>query len=430
MVRYFQMYESNRIRVIVLFQLIFIWVLSGCTGFFYNQSTNNLRPDEDLVSGQSDRTLTIQPDSSPAIISPSPQNTQPPPSPTNTPTPLPTSTPTMTPTPTPLLLVEDGTPIPAPLPPISIINAELVSGLAEFEVNQLTDLDWTPDGSSLAAATIDNVELFDVPTRKMWRTLHPESSGVRQVAFSRSGQWMVSSSRQGTLESGYYTNLERWYGLDLQPLGQFVAEYRGLSDIAFSSSNQVLFAAYSSPREEENEIELWDTVNWVITDTLKTGVVLDLSISNSGDWMATTPDRYAINIWDLNNLDRPIYTLHTAFTDSVTTAVFSPDGTKLASAHYDGSIGIWDVATGMLINSVNGNAAIQSLAFSPDGSLLVSGNSYQKNTIDIWWVDAGSLLHTLEGHSSGVDYLLFSPGGEMIVSGTYDGVIRIWGIRP
>lgn len=421
---------SFRVSAVILFFIFFSWLNSGCSEFDKIQPAGEIRTGEDQTTHQMTETTTIQPDFIPPVGSPSSQNTQAPPSPTATLTPVPTNTPTLTPTPTPLLLVEENTPIPTLLPPLTIINADLVSGLAEFEVEQLTDLVWTPDGSSLAAATLDNIELFDVPTRKVWRTLYPSSSGVRQVAFSNSGRWMISSSRQGTLENGYYTDLERWYGLDLQPLGSFAAEYRGISDLAFSSNDQVLFAAYTSTREEENEIELWDTVNWVITDTIRVGVILDLSISNFGDRMATTPDRYAINIWDLNSLDLPIFTLYTAFTDSVTTAVFSPDGTKLASAHYDGTIAIWDVATGTLMNSFNGDAAVQSLAFSPDGSLLASGNSYQKNTIDIWWVDAGSRLNTLEGHSSGVDYLIFSPSGDMIVSGTYDGVIRMWGIRP
>lgn len=343
---------------------------------------------------------------------------------------VPTSTPSPSPSPTPFIFVESGTPIPSPLPPISIINAQEVSNLAEFYVDELTDLKWMPDGSSIAAATTNKIELFDVYTRVLWRNLHPETEGVRQIAISPSGRWLISGSMVGDLEYGYITNFERWYGLDMKPLGVFATEYRGMSDMEFSANELILFTAFTSPREAENSIEFWNTIEWGITSTMKSGTVLDLSISNFGEKLATSPDRYAINIWDLYSAGEPINTFYTAFTDAVTAGEFSPDGTKLATTHYDGSINIWDVTNGVLLNTMDAGSVVQSLAFSPDGSLLATGNSYQDHIVNIWWVDAGSLIKTLEGHHTGVDYVLWSPNGDMIISGSYDGEIRIWGIRP
>ncbi|GAH94700.1 unnamed protein product, partial [marine sediment metagenome] len=105
-------------------------------------------------------------------------------------------------------------------------------------------------------------------------------------------------------------------------------------------------------------------------------------------------------------------------------------GELLAMGHYDGLINIWDVASGTLLRTIATEAVVQSLAFSPDGSLLATGHSYEDNLINVWWVDAGSLLTTLPGHDAGVDFLLFSPLGDMLVSGSYDGSVRVWGIRP
>jgi WD40 repeat protein len=76
------------------------------------------------------------------------------------------------------------------------------------------------------------------------------------------------------------------------------------------------------------------------------------------------------------------------------------------------------------------DSVVESLAFSPDGGLLATSSSFDEYLVRIWRVDNGDLLRTLGGHSAGVDHLLFSPFGDMIVSGSYDGQIIVWGIRP
>jgi WD40 repeat protein len=40
------------------------------------------------------------------------------------------------------------------------------------------------------------------------------------------------------------------------------------------------------------------------------------------------------------------------------------------------------------------------------------------------------MLRTLEGHAHGVDNLTFSPDGQVLVSASFDGAVRLWGVRP
>ncbi|MEH2287590.1 DnaJ domain-containing protein [Nostoc sp.] len=63
-------------------------------------------------------------------------------------------------------------------------------------------------------------------------------------------------------------------------------------------------------------------------------------------------------------------------------------------------------------------------AISPDGQTLASGSS--DNTIKIWHLGTGKLLHTLTSHTKWVRCLTFSPDSQTLVSGSDDSSIMIW----
>jgi len=69
---------------------------------------------------------------------------------------------------------------------------------------------------------------------------------------------------------------------------------------------------------------------------------------------------------------------------------------------------------------------IYSVAFSPNGSKIVSGSC--DNTIQIWDASTGveMLLLLLQGHDGDIYSVAFSPDGSKIVSGSGDKPIQIW----
>lgn len=125
------------------------------------------------------------------------------------------------------------------------------------------------------------------------------------------------------------------------------------------------------------------------------------------------------------HLDEPITCeVHGKHGQSV---AFSPDGTRLLSGGQDARIAILDPRTGETTGELVGHGkVVNAVATHPDGRTVVSVSS--DRTVRIWDLETHQQTAILEGHTDAVIALALSPDGARAMTGGYDGRIRTWNL--
>ena len=67
---------------------------------------------------------------------------------------------------------------------------------------------------------------------------------------------------------------------------------------------------------------------------------------------------------------------------------------------------------------------VNSVAFAPDGRTALSASN--DGTVKLWEVATGKELRTFRGHSQAVNSVTFSPDGRTALSGGSDGTLKLW----
>ena len=149
-----------------------------------------------------------------------------------------------------------------------------------------------------------------------------------------------------------------------------------------------------------------------------------MSISSQG------PKAYLWNITDGEKI-------HEFPGHHISFAAFSPDSSMIACV-LRGEILLWDIATRkILLKLPRKQATLGSLAFSPCGRYLASGTWWLLDGKDVgempvylWDISSGENVATFCGHTRSVNSLVFSSDSTVLASGSIDGTIVLWDIKP
>ena len=113
--------------------------------------------------------------------------------------------------------------------------------------------------------------------------------------------------------------------------------------------------------------------------------------------------------------DAPIYT-----------AKFSPDGSMIAFAAYDGSIYLSRINGEPLVQLTAANVKyLREVSFSPDSKRIASVGQGDSN-VRIWDIPTKKLVNKFYAHQDDIQRVSFHPDGKRLLTGSIDGTVKIW----
>ena len=133
-------------------------------------------------------------------------------------------------------------------------------------------------------------------------------------------------------------------------------------------------------------------------------------------------------LWTFNTKTGRVGVRFDGHTGPVRCVAVSADAGKIASGSRDTTVRVWDAATGRCLHKFTGHdKPVRCVAFSSDGRYVVSGSD--DKTVRVWDLKTGGQKHCLKGHLGHVACLAVTPDGRRVLSGAWEEVLRLWDIE-
>ena len=313
---------------------------------------------------------------------------------------------------------------------------------------------FSPDGRLLISCGEDSkIIVWDFARRQRLATLSDHTGWVNSVAFSPDGKWFVSASDDRTIIVWDTARLNRVVvlsgGLGLVKAAAFSRDGKFLAaaDLTDADSHTIVWRVDGWQRVHEMPVGFsWGNLvfspdnryvmisNGLVTMDLRTGKQVkglfgdewggnSASLSPDGRGLVSVDGQGLVSFVDF--AARKLLSTEQAHRFHGRAAAFSPDGRLAATAAED--IVLWDAATRTKIVRLEHTAEVWSLAFSPDGRWLVSGNA--DGAILVWDVAEREALANFNAHHGSVRSVAFSPDGKRLATASEDRSVIIWDLE-
>ncbi|KAI0416730.1 periodic tryptophan protein 2 [Xylaria grammica] len=283
--------------------------------------------------------------------------------------------------------------------------------------------DWQYTRHPNAPPPDDDEEMGDANDDDMrWRIVQrhyfmQNNADVRCAAFHPDTNLLVTGFSNGIF--GLYEMP------DFNPIHTLSISQNEIDFVTINSSGEWL--AFGASKLGQLLVWEWQSESYILKQQGHFDSMNSLVYSPDGKRIITTADDGKIKVWDVDSgFCIVTFTEHTS---GVTACEFAKKGNVLFTSSLDGSIRAWDLIRFRNFRTFTAptRLSFSCMAVDPSGEVVAAG-SLDSFDIHIWSVQTGQLLDQLAGHEGPISSLAFAPNGSLLVSGSWDRTARIWSI--
>jgi WD40 repeat protein len=270
---------------------------------------------------------------------------------------------------------------------------------------------FSPDGALLVTGGDDGViKTWRVADGSLaWMAVADHIDSVSSVAFSPDGTLVASTGIEGVLALWHTDGGTKVWSLALQMFSQQTVFFTpdGATVVSHPFGGALVQFHHVSDGHVVKEIGLGNLVRLggISPDgSLLVGYVEDPVVGHSVAAFKVTDGS-------------PAWRIQTAHTDNIMGAVFSPDGSTVASTSWDATIKIWRASNGDPLRTIAEAGAGAAVAFSPDGAAVAGGT--MAGDLATFRVADGAPMASVAappGHAGNVFQVTFSPDGSLLAT--------------
>eukprot|EP00632_Arachnochrysis_sp_CCMP2950_P011041 CAMPEP_0185690504 /NCGR_PEP_ID=MMETSP1164-20130828/1159_1 /TAXON_ID=1104430 /ORGANISM="Chrysoreinhardia sp, Strain CCMP2950" /LENGTH=685 /DNA_ID=CAMNT_0028357075 /DNA_START=450 /DNA_END=2507 /DNA_ORIENTATION=- len=297
-------------------------------------------------------------------------------------------------------------------------SVALSGSWASDDDRDVTTLEWSADGHTLAAGCMDGVARLWTHEGKLRHSLAAHSESIFSIRFNSLGTMLLTGS--------YDKSVSVWEVASGVLRNKFQAHSAQVLDVDWKSGcpdDQQIFASCSTDRTI--------AVCTVPADLGNAATFHDTASSFTTERSGRTP-----GIAAAPHRSSPIR-LFRGHADEVNAVRWDPSGSILASCSDDCTVHLWCLACDRPVSKFSDHREeIYTIRWSPTGPrtkypnapVCLASASFDA-TVRLWDADAERCLHVLQKHDKKVYTIAFSPDGELVASGSLGGQINVWGVK-
>lgn len=282
----------------------------------------------------------------------------------------------------------------------------------------------SPDGAFAVSASYDATLIkWDMDTYEPLCVFKGHTDRISSVDVSPDGATVVSGG-------GPDATIRLWDAADCTEITVLEgARADWIKTVRFDSTGQLLLTS-----SDDNTVRLWNLnpPQELFVFNGHSNFVEEATFSPDERHIQSGAGDSTMRLWDIQNGAELLR--FWGHSDQIQDVAISPDGKTALTGSYDTTVRRWDLATGAQIGQFNEHVAFTSvLMFSPDGQHALSSDAREAdntspddNLLWLWDLETGEIVKEFIGHLEEVQSAAFHPGGSLLVTGSKDDTIIIW----